>query len=141
MNSTSAGNSFQYAAISYNTLPDYMRVIAPDGAVSKENYIQRSIAILGAITIKPFNKVQNNADFIACIREGLPRKALDNLMEVTGITTNEMTGLIRTSGRTLRTYTPQQKFNAEQTEWLIEIAKLYSRGEEVFGSLMLLKIG
>ena len=56
-------------------------------------------------------------------------------MKFTGITIDEITGIIRTSDRTLRRYTPQQKLNAEQTERLIEIAKLYSRGEEVLGNL------
>src|SRR5579875_4120248 len=98
--SAASNNSLQEAAISYNTLPEYMKVVAYEDA-TRENYIQRSVALLGVSGIKPFNKVQSNTDFIPCIREGLPRKSLDALMEATGITTDEITAIIRTSDRTL----------------------------------------
>jgi putative toxin-antitoxin system antitoxin component (TIGR02293 family) len=90
---------------------------------------------MGLSSAKPFNEVKNVNDFIDCIREGVPKHALDNLLSVTGITVNEITNIIRTSDRTLRRYTSKQKLNAEQSERVIELAKLYSRGEEVFGSL------
>ena len=127
--------TLQEAAVNYHTTPSNISIAIPLNGFGETNYIQRSVAMLGAATIKPFSQVQSNADFISCIRAGLPRKALDVLMKFTGITIDEITGIIRTSDRTLRRYTPQQKLNAEQTERLIEIAKLYSRGEEVFGSL------
>ena len=69
------------------------------------------------------------------IREGIRKQSMKKLMEVTGITAIEMSVLVRTSDRTLRRYTAQQKLNPEQSERLIELARLYSRGEEVFGSL------
>lgn len=100
-----------------------------------ENYVKRAIALLGLASVKPFNEVENVNDFIHCIREGVPKQALDNLLNVTGIAVNEITNIIRTSERTLRRYTPKQKLNAEQSERVIELAKLYSRGEEVFDTL------
>jgi putative toxin-antitoxin system antitoxin component (TIGR02293 family) len=100
-----------------------------------ESYIKRSLALMGMAAVKPFSDVENVSDFINCIREGVPKQALDNLIDITGITTNEISGIIRTSDRTLRRYTAKQKLNAEQSERVIELAKLYSRGEEVFGSL------
>lgn len=126
----------QEAALSYSP-PAVMHVQAAIAAAEAgiETSIQRAVALLGAAAIKPFNKVKNNMDFIRCIREGLPRKSLDSLLHVTGITTDEITGIIRTSDRTLRRYGAEQKLSAEQTERLIEIAKLYSRGEEVLGSM------
>jgi putative toxin-antitoxin system antitoxin component (TIGR02293 family) len=100
-----------------------------------ESYIKRSIALMGMDTVKPFNEVENVIDFIDCIREGVPKKALDNLIAVTGIAALDMSGIIRTSDRTLRRYSSKQKLNAEQSERVIELARLYSRGEEVFGVL------
>ena len=100
-----------------------------------ENYVKRSIALMGMSSVKPFNEVKNVNDFIYCIREGVPKQALDNLLNVTGITVNEITNIIRISDRTLRRYTLKQKLSAEQSERVIELAKLYSRGEEVFGTL------
>ncbi len=105
------------------------------GARHESNYVKRSLALMGVANIAPFNTVENVADFIVCIREGVPKKALDNLIEVTGITTLEMADIVRTSDRTLRRYSPKQKLNAEQSERVIELAKVYSRGEEVFGTL------
>lgn len=78
-------------------------------------------------------------DFIAIIRKGITRQSLDHLMQLTGITTEEMATIIHTSGRTLRRYTAATVLNPEQTERAIELARLYSRGEEVFGSLPLFK--
>lgn len=100
-----------------------------------ETYVKRAIALMGLSSVKPFNEAENINDFIHCIREGVPKQALDNLLDITGITVNEITSIIRISDRTLRRYTPKQKLNAEQSERVIELAKLYSRGEEVFGTL------
>jgi putative toxin-antitoxin system antitoxin component (TIGR02293 family) len=130
---TEPKNIVQEAAVKY--LP--RKIFAHADALNLDNnkHIKRSVYLLGSSSLKPFNGVKNNSDFIACIREGIPRKALDELMDYTGITTNEITAILHISERTLRRYTPQQKLNESQTERLIEIAKLYSRGEEVFGSL------
>ena len=78
---------------------------------------------MGVVGLAPFNTVENVSDFILCIREGVPKKALDNLIEVTGINAIEMAGIIRTSDRTLRRYSPKQKLNAEQSERVIEWPK------------------
>jgi putative toxin-antitoxin system antitoxin component (TIGR02293 family) len=122
----------------YYTTPKNKLWVAYAGAnkeSNQESYIKRSLALMGMEAVKPFSEVENVSDFISCIREGVPKQALDNLINITGITTNEISGIIRTSDRTLRRYTPKQKLNAEQSERVIELAKLYSRGEEVFDSL------
>lgn len=120
----------------YQIQPKNKLWVAYTGAEKEqESYVKRAIALLGLSSVKPFNEVENVNDFIHCIREGVPRQALDSLLNVTGITTNEITNIIRTSDRTLRRYTAKQKLNAEQSERVIEVAKLYSRGEEVFGTL------
>ncbi len=108
-------------------------------AASLQNFIARSIHLLGMNGIASFSNIRSTSDFIAVIRNGVPKKALDNLVDNTGITIPEMSRIIRTSDRTLRRYTPTQKLNAEQSERLIELAKLYSRGEEVFGNMDLFK--
>jgi putative toxin-antitoxin system antitoxin component (TIGR02293 family) len=81
------------------------------------------------------NVVEGKYDFIDLIRKGVSRKALDFLMETTGITPLEMAAIMHTSDRTLRRYTASKLLNPEQSERVIELARLYSRGEEVFGSL------
>lgn len=91
--------------------------------------------LLGMTGSRGFARIQSNTDFIPVIRDGVPKKALDHLMKITGITAGEIEQIIKTSGRTLRRYTATQKLNPEQSERVIELAKLYSRGEEVFGSM------
>jgi putative toxin-antitoxin system antitoxin component (TIGR02293 family) len=73
-------------------------------------------------------------DFITLIKKGIPRKSLDQLILATGLSAAEIARIMHTSDRTLRRYKPSTLLNAEQSERVIEIAKLYSRGEEVFGS-------
>ena len=46
-----------------------------------------------------------------------------------------MAAIVHTSDRTLRRYTANQKLSQEQSERMIEMARLYSRGEEVFGTM------
>ena len=106
-----------------------------NGTKRQSNYVKRALTLMGVASSAPYNTVENVADFIHCIRAGVPKKALDNLVEVTGINAAEMAGIVRTSDRTLRRYSANQKLNPEQSERVIELAKVYSRGEEVFGSI------
>lgn len=109
--------------------------IAKKPAEATPNVYNRSVMLLGMKGVKAFAHIYNNTDFIAIIREGVPKKALDSLLVHTGISVAEMANIIKTSDRTLRRYTPQQKLGPEQSERLIELARLYSRGEEVFDTL------
>lgn len=72
------------------------------------NYVKRSINLIGLSNQKPFSPAENEADFIICIREGFPKKALDTLLDFTGITIPEITEIMHTSDRTLRRYTSKQ---------------------------------
>ena len=115
------------------SLSNGLRVV--NGTPGESNYVKRALTLMGVASSAPFNAVENVADFINCIRAGVPKKALDKLIEVTGIGASEMAGIVRTSERTLRRYSANQKLNPEQSERIIELAKVYSRGEEVLGSL------
>lgn len=99
------------------------------------NLVRGVLHLLGISGQTTHSPIRNNADFIGIIREGVPRKALDHLMENTGLTVAEISTIIRTSDRTLRRYTAKQKLNPEQSERIIELAKLYSRGEDVFNNM------
>ena len=95
----------------------------------------RAIAFMGSLGKKSFFPVRNESDFIDIIRQGIPKKSIDILVEKTGIPVNEMAVLMRLSDRTLRRYDPQTLLNPEQSERVVEISRLYSRGEDVFGNL------
>ncbi len=95
----------------------------------------RAIAFMGSAGKKDFYPVKNERDFIDVIRKGIPKKAIDNLVDKTGIPANEMATLMRLSDRTLRRYSPQTLLSPEQSERVIELSRLYSRGQVVFGNL------
>ena len=96
--------------------------------------VDRAVRLLGGRTagIPPLKEEQ---DFIELIKKGIPRKSLDHLMLNTGLTATELATVMHTSDRTLRRYKPSKLLNPEQSERVIELARLYSRGEEVFEGL------
>ncbi|WP_169540045.1 type II RES/Xre toxin-antitoxin system antitoxin [Niabella aurantiaca] len=102
---------------------------------TRSSNVSVSLTLMGLKDEHAFKAVQNAMDFIDRIREGLPKKALDHLAGVMGISDVEMAGIIHTSDRTLRRYTPAQKLSAEQSERIIELARLYARGTDVFDGL------
>jgi len=95
----------------------------------------RTIMLMGMEGKKDFINIKNDNDFISLIRTGIPKQAMTHLMDVADISLIEMANIIHTTDRTLRRYTPTQKLPTDQSERLVEIAKLYSRGEEVFGTM------
>ncbi len=107
---------------------------------SGSNALKHPVALLGLSFAKKYSEVQSDFDYIALIREGLPKNALDNIVNVAGLSITEVAQIIHTSDRTLRRYTSKQKLDAEQSERVLELARLYSRGEEVFGNMELFKV-
>ena len=95
----------------------------------------RTIGMMGMSGKKEFESIRNENDFISVIRNGIPKQAMTYLMTVAGLSLVEMASITHTSDRTLRRYKPQEKLSQEQSERMIELARLYSRGEQVFGSI------
>ena len=95
----------------------------------------RTIGLMGMEGKRDFAHIKNENDFINIIRTGIPKQAMTHLMQVADLSLTEMASIIHTSDRTLRRYSPGQKLSQEQSERMIEMARLYSRGEEVFGSI------
>ena len=110
------------------------KVEEPEAVYGKVS-ADRAFVFLGMERKKDFSGITNVTDFITVIRKGVSKKAIDKLMEITGITSNEMAFIIRLSDRTLRRYKSQTLLNPEQSEKVVELARLYSRGEEAFGNL------
>ena len=81
------------------------------------------------------DNIENKHYFISIIREGVKKHTLEHLMKATDINSQEMAAIMHTSERTLRRYNGDTKLNPEQSERVIELARLFTRGAEVFGSL------
>lgn len=106
---------------------------------SVPDMLKHPVALLGLSLTKPYNEAQGDFDYISLIREGLPKAALDSIANIAGFSNLEIAHIVHTSERTLRRYAPKQKLDAEQSERVLELARLYSRGEEVFGTMDLFK--
>ncbi len=104
-------------------------------AINNNNPATRTIGMMGMTGKKDFESIKNENDLINIIRSGIPKQAMTHLMDVADLSLLEMAAITHTSDRTLRRYKPQQKLSQEQSERMIELARLYSRGEEVFGSI------
>jgi putative toxin-antitoxin system antitoxin component (TIGR02293 family) len=96
---------------------------------------RRTISIMGMQSKHEYSEIQNDNDFIGVIRSGIPKAALTHLMDIADLTLIEMANIVHTTDRNLRRYTPTQKLPRDQSEGIVEVAKLYSRGEEVFGNM------
>lgn len=74
-------------------------------------------------------------DLLNLARKGVSKKALVNLIKQISLTIQEVAGIMHISERTLQRYTPATLIKTEYAEKAIELAKLYERGTEVFGTI------
>jgi putative toxin-antitoxin system antitoxin component (TIGR02293 family) len=79
--------------------------------------------------------IHSDLDTLNYIKAGVQKKVLTKTMAATGFSLEDMAGILHTTDRTLRRYSEKTKLNTEQSERLIELAKLYNYGEAVFGGL------
>ncbi len=84
---------------------------------------------------KDIQSFHGETDLIDLIRKGISKKSLDHLIAQIGYSIVEIAGVLHVSDRNLRRYTATEKLNTEQSERLVEIARLYAKGEDVFGSI------
>lgn len=84
---------------------------------------------------RPRGRDPHDSDLISLIRKGLAKKNLDKLMDSTGLDLSAMAGILHVSTRTLHRYTDESILSPDISERLLEIARLYARGQEVFGDL------
>jgi putative toxin-antitoxin system antitoxin component (TIGR02293 family) len=74
-------------------------------------------------------------EMLKITRNGLPKRGLMALVKKISLTLQEFANIMHISERTLQRYDDDTIIKTEYTEKAIELARLYTRGEEVFGSL------
>ncbi|WEK18427.1 MAG: DUF2384 domain-containing protein [Candidatus Pedobacter colombiensis] len=79
--------------------------------------------------------VSTDFDLLNLARKGVSKKALVSLVKRISLTIQEVAGIMHISERTLQRYTPSTLIKTEHAEKAIELARLYQRGTEVFGTL------
>lgn len=83
------------------------------------------------------SKVKSSSDYdiLNLTRKGLPKRVLLSLAKKISLTIQELAHIMHISERTLQRYEDDAIIKTEYSEKAIELARLYSRGEEVFGSM------
>ncbi len=96
--------------------------------------LAHAIALLGLSVPDSTLDAPSDFDLVALIRAGLTKKALDRMVQAYDITAIDMARILHVSDRTMRRYETESVLDPEQSERLIELAKLFAHGISVFGS-------
>ncbi|MDB4904304.1 MAG: hypothetical protein JWQ63_3585 [Mucilaginibacter sp.] len=80
-------------------------------------------------------KLSNDFDIIKFAREGFPKRVLLALAKKISLNIQELSNILHISERTLQRYDDDAIIKTEYAEKAVELARLYVRGEEVFGTM------
>lgn len=104
----------------------------PDVAYVTGQTVESFIMMLGGVKLA---KAATDWDIMKLTRQGLPKRALMLFAKKISLTLQELSNIMHISERTLQRYDDTEIVKTEYAEKAIELARLYTRGEEVFGSL------
>lgn len=79
-------------------------------------------------------------DIINLARKGFPKSTLIALAKKISLNIQELANILHISERTLQRYEDDAIIKTEYAEKAVELARLYTRGQEVFGSMDKFKI-
>ena len=79
-------------------------------------------------------------DIITLARRGFSKSVLLSFAKKISLNIQELAGILHISERTLQRYEDDAIIKTEYAEKAVELARLYTRGEEVFGSMDKFKI-
>ena len=77
----------------------------------------------------------NDMDVLRLARQGFPKRVLLAIAKKVSLTIQELSDILHISERTLQRYDDDTLIKTEYAEKAIKLTRLYSRGEEVFGSV------
>lgn len=80
-------------------------------------------------------KLSNDFDIVKLARQGFPKRVLLSLAKKISLNIHELSTILHISERTLQRYDDDAIIKTEYAEKAVELARLYTRGEEVFGSM------
>ena len=101
--------------------------------------VSNSYSQLLANTVQQFNFV-TEFDSVRLARKGFPKSVLLSLAKKISLNIQELANILHISERTLQRYDDNAIIKTEYAEKAVELARLYTRGEEVFGSMDKFKI-
>lgn len=111
----------------------------------KDKFNEEKIHLKEAISAlqsagRDFNAMGTGYDAVKLARQGLPKRILLSFAKTISITIQELANVMHISERTLQRYDDDAIIKTEYSEKVIELARLYKRGEDVFGSMKNFKI-
>jgi putative toxin-antitoxin system antitoxin component (TIGR02293 family) len=80
-------------------------------------------------------KFTSDFDIVKVARAGFPKRVLLAFAKKISLNIQELSNILHISERTLQRYDDDAIIKTEYAEKAIELARLYTRGEEVFGSM------
>lgn len=93
--------------------------------------------VFGFLLSENFSSLNNNFDepveIINYIRNGIPSKAIDNVLENTGVSRAQLSNILHINNLELNQYSEQEKLSTEQSNLLYEFTRLYVRGLDILG--------
>ena len=82
----------------------------------------------------------NDLDIIKFARQGFPKRVLLALAKKISLSVQELSVILHISERTLQRYDDDAIIKTEYAEKAVELARLYARGQEVFGTMEKFKL-
>ncbi|MBQ4821048.1 antitoxin Xre/MbcA/ParS toxin-binding domain-containing protein [Aquimarina sp. MMG016] len=79
--------------------------------------------------------LRNMYDFIELSRNGINKKALLHLAKTIDFDLKELAHVLHMSERTIQRYNLNKKLGVEPSAKALQLAKLYAKGENIFGDL------
>jgi putative toxin-antitoxin system antitoxin component (TIGR02293 family) len=98
---------------------------------------QPFMALLGVMLTKSSS---SDFDLIKFTRQGFKKQAILTLAKKISLNLQELAAIMHISERTLQRYDDNEIIKPEYAEKAVELVRLYTRGEEVFGSLERFKL-
>lgn len=72
-------------------------------------------------------------DVIDSIRLGLPKAGVDAFLEKTSVDREQLSQVLHISTRQLNRYKPEQRLSPEQSNFLYELTRIYTRALDILG--------
>ena len=72
-------------------------------------------------------------DIIDTIRLGLPKAGVDAFLEKTNVDREKLSQVLHISTRQLNRYKPEQRLSPEQSNFLYEVTRIYTRALDILG--------
>ena len=79
--------------------------------------------------------LRNMYDFIELSRNGIDKKALLHLAKFISFDIKELAEILHMSERTIQRYDLNKKLSTEASARVLQLVKLYAKGENIFGDL------